>query len=724
MKFKLLHFDINKILLLSLLGILLMCSAASAASGSYSILPNVTGYDLYTSQAEPGEYILMTDGGNYSPDYTMFEMYDNFSDMLPVINGSIIPRATTNCTTPTPDGSGQVVHPSVVKFDSPWHGYEYWMIITGYIHADSMAENPLFMCSHDGNTWTVPSGVTNPLRDPSAPDYCSDANLAYDDDLDSLYIIYREFNVSTQTSYIHARRYNGTLGDEFTVVSEIKSVENDIDRSPSVVIKDGVYHWFAGDRDYDSTVAYRTSIDGVNYSAPVGLNIVNDAGNSVWHLDVHYIPEKSKWVMLVLDGLNLYFSVADTPDGVWESYPAHVLRTNTVDMSWDQWLYKSCFVYNATNDNLDIWYSGWDTANVDCYIGRTQYAYEPLMNYLQNGNFCIFGGQPDITVSNDYISVRNGGIGTLNNTYQMLQSYASFKNAAGIGFNDIYGTSAAFAKYKSYIRQADTMAGFSSTVGNGATYTVAESTYPRDTAWHTFQHYKNGTSAVDSVTWENSITANAAIPRGMWLFDGVDARYAIQTNKSISSAYTPINNDMIAINVTDKNCIYRGYLPSVTSSSDNVGIRSYDDLLLIGGITNVDSSGVHRLVDPAGTTGTVADFLILPSTNDVNVLVSTWSNTQKVWTLSSETQQSVTHTIGGFPANTDIQIKRDGVDYETVTSNETGYIEWVYDGGFSEHTFEATVIDDKQISSNFAQYFNSIFNRFYRIIFQLPMRLI
>jgi len=31
MKFKLLHFEINKILLFSLLGILLMCSAASAA---------------------------------------------------------------------------------------------------------------------------------------------------------------------------------------------------------------------------------------------------------------------------------------------------------------------------------------------------------------------------------------------------------------------------------------------------------------------------------------------------------------------------------------------------------------------------------------------------------------------------------------------------------------------------------------------------------------------
>lgn len=78
---------------------------------------------------------------------------------------------------------------------------------------------------------------------------------------------------------------------------------------------------------------------------------------------------------------------------------------------------------------------------------------------------------------------------------------------------------------------------------------------------------------------------------------------------------------------------------------------------------------------------------IYPTAGAVNVTVSTWSNTQIVWTLSSETEQEVTHVIGDFPANTDIQIKRDDIDYETVTSNETGYIEWVYDGGFSEHTF-------------------------------------
>jgi len=104
--------------------------------------------------------------------------------------------------------------------------------------------------------------------------------------------------------------------------------------------------------------------------------------------------------------------------------------------------------------------------------------------------------------------------------------------------------------------------------------------------------------------------------------------------------------------------------------------------------------------DQPGITDTQIPLEIIPLINSVNVTVSTWSNTQKVWTLSSETQQSVTHTIGGFPANTDIDIYRDGIDYATVRSNSTGYITWVYDGGFSEHTFEAIVSSETQVTVN------------------------
>jgi lysophospholipase L1-like esterase len=82
---------------------------------------------------------------------------------------------------------------------------------------------------------------------------------------------------------------------------------------------------------------------------------------------------------------------------------------------------------------------------------------------------------------------------------------------------------------------------------------------------------------------------------------------------------------------------------------------------------------------------------VIPASGSVNVTIKSWTGDSKTWTESSTTQQSVTHTIGGFPTNTDIQIKCDDINYATVTSNETGYIEWVYDGGFSEHTFSIEI---------------------------------
>jgi hypothetical protein len=81
---------------------------------------------------------------------------------------------------------------------------------------------------------------------------------------------------------------------------------------------------------------------------------------------------------------------------------------------------------------------------------------------------------------------------------------------------------------------------------------------------------------------------------------------------------------------------------------------------------------------------------ITPSSGTVNVTVLEWSANHRVWNESSESHSITTsHVIGGFPANTDVDIYRDGIDYATVHSNSTGYIAWVYSGGFSEHTFEA-----------------------------------
>ncbi len=131
----------------------------------------------------------------------------------------------------------------------------------------------------------------------------------------------------------------------------------------------------------------------------------------------------------------------------------------------------------------------------------------------------------------------------------------------------------------------------------------------------------------------------------------------------------------------------------VASGCTNVLLSSYLDEVAPP-FTPINNETVQ--ISPTGASIVLSDnqypdlkvnMSIIPTGGDVNITVHSWSYNSKIWTESSETVQSVTHIIGDFPANTDIQIKRDGVDSETVTSNETGYIEWVYDGGFSEHTF-------------------------------------
>jgi|GEM_PF-5932404 hypothetical protein len=92
-----------------------------------------------------------------------------------------------------------------------------------------------------------------------------------------------------------------------------------------------------------------------------------------------------------------------------------------------------------------------------------------------------------------------------------------------------------------------------------------------------------------------------------------------------------------------------------------------------------------------------------PTSGEINITVTQWDETKKVWKESSEAHDTKTrHIIGDFPANNEIRILRDGVDYEVVVSNETGFIDWTYTGGYNdEYKFEAFVDDTgSSISTN------------------------
>ena len=115
---------------------------------------------------------------------------------------SILPNAQKPLKVPTYDGSGQVVHPSVIDFLNEygidtWSGYRYWMVITPYPNSQDQFENPSLYASHDGFTWVVPQNISNPLDTVSEDidkGFLSDPEMIYNPDSDQLWIYYRFVN--------------------------------------------------------------------------------------------------------------------------------------------------------------------------------------------------------------------------------------------------------------------------------------------------------------------------------------------------------------------------------------------------------------------------------------------------------------------------------------------------------------------------------------------------
>jgi len=112
------------------------------------------------------------------------------------------------------------------------------------------------------------------------------------------------------------------------------------------------------------------------------------------------------------------------------------------------------------------------------------------------------------------------------------------------------------------------------------------------------------------------------------------------------------------------------------------------------------SSAVQSVSDDNGNSFETDDSDIqsigrlIPTGGDVNFQVMLWAPNKKIWNETSESPDiSVTHILGDLPADTNIAIYRDGEYYETVTTNSTGYIEWTYSGGFSEHEFSIETYD-------------------------------
>ncbi|MGH7523617.1 MAG: hypothetical protein ACREK8_04860 [Gemmatimonadales bacterium] len=267
-------------------------------------------------------------------------------------------------TLDTYEGSGQAVHPSIVRAHGRATGF--WLAITPYPGGNSSYENPSIFRSMDASTWLAPTGVDNPIVHPDPTGYLSDPSIVVGSD-QRLWMYYRDV-VDNQNVILVTRSRNGRSWDAPMTVVTRPSHEV---VSPSVVRVAPHAAWQMwsvnsgpiGCSAAVTTVERRTSPDGLNWDDPLTVDLVQP-GQSIWHIDVQWIPARQEyWALYNTYPLGascatnaLY--LARSPDGVrWTVYPSPIARAGLID-AFAQIVYKSTFMVDPKATKVTLWLSG------------------------------------------------------------------------------------------------------------------------------------------------------------------------------------------------------------------------------------------------------------------------------------------------------------------------------------------------------------------------------
>lgn len=265
-------------------------------------------------------------------------------------------------TIPTPDGSGQTVHPDVVDFGAVgWNGHRYWMAVTPFRGGDPRIENPCIVVSDDGFTWATPAGLTNPLDTGAAVyDANSDTDLIFDPTGNRLILTYRRYNTGAKTERI--KMAHSTDGVTWSAPVEVLVTNGSTDlgngmgvqqTTSQALVRVSASDWrlfsCGGNSEPDQM---RTASDPYGpWSAPQNLTFTG-SGLNPYHADVILGPDGRFW-MLGQNGGKLFAAVS--ADGVaWISSDA-ILSPRPG--KWDAQPYRATLQPNENGTHMRVWYS-------------------------------------------------------------------------------------------------------------------------------------------------------------------------------------------------------------------------------------------------------------------------------------------------------------------------------------------------------------------------------
>jgi len=271
-------------------------------------------------------------------------------------------NAACSLSVPTPDGSGQAVHPDVVYVPDGHLGYAYWMACTPYPFGIDTEENPIIRVSHDGIDWIPFPGAPDPLvsKPGRAGWHHADTDLVLHNG--SLHVFY--ISTATEGAGTTFSVISSTDGCRWTEPCEIYSAAWGV--SPAVVVDDRG-HWDMWyiyldtlDPHAESQLLRRAGESPLRFGDVVACTLEIE-GHRVWHIDVVAVGAGFEALVTAFPrnadpSVSRLFH-AYSPDGLdWRLSRVRPLLSRS-SFGWDnRMIYRSTFIKRG-DGTYRIWYS-------------------------------------------------------------------------------------------------------------------------------------------------------------------------------------------------------------------------------------------------------------------------------------------------------------------------------------------------------------------------------
>jgi len=286
---------------------------------------------------------------------------------LPSLAGVTAAQAATACVTPDPDAAGQAMHPSVIDFGAGgWNGYRYWMAETPLTNGAEAKENPCILVSSDGDTWSVPTGGSNPIvAAPGGSSYNSDPNITYYGG--KLYLLNRVSDGATLNDI-----YILESSDGITWSAPVKIIEagDALAILSPCVIFDG-YKWCMWCFNSTSGRLERRAAPSIYgpWTDPVKCFIAQTPATSLWHLSVLRLTNGN--YLLVKTNADTDLWLGTSADGFsWTFAPAALMTR--AGAGWDKDQFYTASLVQTADKDFTMWYSG--KSGTAWHVGKTTFS--------------------------------------------------------------------------------------------------------------------------------------------------------------------------------------------------------------------------------------------------------------------------------------------------------------------------------------------------------------